>query len=216
MTLPKPLQVVTLYHLQGDAEGGEVLYRVRVQEIQPDTLVLDSPLGPKADPVFLSPGAKVLVGYSIADRALYLFESVVQGQGGEGLQQLFVSRPRPEEIRKLQRRNFFRVPVQVDVVIQGEDGSNTVVAVSDLSGGGFSFKRRAPLLTVGQEAAGMIRLARGIELEFTAHVRRVEFLAQPNLYLHGLQFTRILDAHRKRIVQYCLERQRKLLRISRS
>ncbi|MBL0389338.1 PilZ domain-containing protein [Tumebacillus sp. ITR2] len=211
MTMPKLFQVVTLYRMQ---EGsGETLYRVRVQEVGPNTLVLEVPLGPKSIPVRIPAGERVRLGYTIEHRAFYTFTTVALDVEGEDIPQLVVATPRQEDIRKVQRRNFFRVPVALEGKLKRPDGRGVPVHVCDLSGGGFSFKSRLPWLALEQELSGTIRLPQS-DVEFAAIVRRLEYLEEVQLHLYGLEFTQLLNAHRNKIVKYCLERQSKLLRIS--
>ena len=158
MTMPKLFQVVTLYRMQ---EGsGETLYRVRVQEVGPNTLVLEVPLGPKSIPVRIPPANEFAWAIRLSTARSYTFTTVALDVEGGDIPQLVVATPRQEDIRKVQRRNFFRVPVALEGKLKLPDSRGARLHVCDLSGGGFSFKSRLPWLTLEQDLSGTIRLPR--------------------------------------------------------
>jgi c-di-GMP-binding flagellar brake protein YcgR len=208
--LPKPLGVVTLYRVQ---EGREVLFRVRVQEVAGERLVLDAPLAAMGEPVSFAAGEAVRIGYVIEHRAFYTFTTAVVEVTQSDVPQLIVVCPQPEGIRKVQRRNFFRVPVLVDGVLYPTPGKGVTVMICDLSGGGFSMRAGQAMFELGQTMRGVVRLPRVGEVNFEAVVRRVEQEAGENKsWLHGFEFKHFTEAGRNKIVKYCLERQSKLLR----
>ncbi|PWK05984.1 flagellar brake protein [Tumebacillus permanentifrigoris] len=209
MGYPKPLQLVTLYRKQeGDRES---LYRVRVQEVAKDRMVLDLPLAAKGVPVEIPAGEAVRIGYVIEHRAFYTFATVaLETIEQEGIAQLVVACPMLEQIRKVQRRNFFRVSVLVDGVLRPTPGQAMPVKICDLSGGGFSFRAARAMFELGQAMNGVVQVPGSGEVHFEAVMRRVEVNHEAQVYLHGFEFKHLTEAGRNKIVKYCLDRQSKL------
>lgn len=213
MQVPKPLQLVTLFRMQ---EGErEALYRLRVQEVLDDRLLLEIPLAALGIPVQIPTGEVVRIGYVIEHRAFYTFSAVVLATTMQGeLPELIVTRPTLEQIRKVQRRNFFRVPVMVEGVLRPTPEQTLAVKIWDLSGGGFSFRAAKALFVVGQEILGVVQVPGAGDVPFEAVVRRVVLVAEANVALHGMEFKQLTEAGRNKIVKYCLDRQAKLLKFN--
>lgn len=211
MKLPKPMQLVTLFRMQDEVE---TMYPVRVQEIGADRIVLDIPLAPKGYPVRIPAGEALRIGYIIQHRAFYLFSTVVLELEREEIPHLIVARPRLDQIRKVQRRHFFRVPVSLLGKLLPSDGVEVPIKVSDLSGGGFSFHAGKPIFQLDQMLKGVIQLPGPDEVAYEAQVKRVEFVEENKQYLHGCEFILLAEGSRDKIVKYCLERQAKLIKFS--
>jgi c-di-GMP-binding flagellar brake protein YcgR len=218
---PSHLQLVSL--TKRDEKGEEQEYRVRIVEIREDGYVVECPLGPKGYPVRVPVGESVGIGYVI-EGAFYHFRTTVLQlirEGEETPPLLVVQKPAKESIKKKQRRQYFRIPVMLDVTFVAWDPEQTeqnlpseemTGMMIDLSGGGFSFRIKVQLPEKGA-IKGVLRLPlkkQLLEASFEGVIRRVTYMPKPGLYHCSVEFTNIRESDRDKVMRYCFARQLEL------
>lgn len=123
-----------------------------------------------------------------------------------------LSLPDSQGIKRIQNREYFRVPSIVSVEINsGIPGlPNHRYKTRDISGGGISFISDNPLYMENQLKGVMFLKQNGniIPISFRARIVHVSQIREKE-YLVALQFTHILDSHRNSIIQYCIREQLK-------
>lgn len=128
---------------------------------------------------------------------------------------IFMEKPSEEQIKKVQRRRYFRVNVLADVELfkQTNNGSNQVAVLTafthDISGGGLSFL--TPQKSVGENEIvnGVVHLQlknKKLEIKFKGKIIRV--MQQENdMYKSSLQFLHMSEPVRSELIQYCMMKQ---------
>lgn len=182
-------------------------YPSRVEDLTEATVVVGAPL--KGGAVVLFPVGGALDCQYAKDDAFYSFHTTVLERRRHPLPVLVLRRP--DAVRRLQRRQMYRLPVVLPVVykpVGSEEAhkGNTV----DLSGGGLCL-------------ASDQRLERGTELELSFSMPdgceitgrgRVVLVNEgrdgqgPPRYLHGVAFQELPEAVQERIVSFIFAEQR--------
>lgn len=232
---PEKLQLVSLFveDLKNQDHIREVEYSVRIIDIKEDTLMTDIPLDAKGYPKSLPPGEKIRVGYAVSGQ-YYTFYTDVVNILSEQVPVLVLKKPTKEHIRKIQRRQFFRVPVMLDSLIQGlqpdewtpgkkieleellragEPSRQKKVSLVDLSAGGLAFRTTEPFVEKGQMVVGTLDFPlKGKEhhVTYLAVVRRFFQEEETGMYFCSIEFIDMPERTRDYIMRYCMERQLEL------
>jgi len=200
--------------------GGR-MYVVRVEEVRGDALILSAPIR-LGQVVPVRPGTVVEVQYHRND-AMYGFHSTVREFHPGHLPLISVARP--EEIRRVQRREYVRWPVSLPVTVTVPGGADGVEGrVLDLSGGGMAVSlpagrewQQGEEVQVrlqlcpdrpGEVVEARARVVRAWNAEASAPARP----SAPRRQRVALEFTDIAPAAREAIIRYIFARQREFLR----
>lgn len=223
--LPEPGDIVRL-HAHTTHAGAEVgVYEARVKAVGPRRLLLESPQtmshsedgdGTPALTGALPPRTALTLSFVFQDN-LYQCETRVAGPAKSGT--LAVSRPRI--VTKVQRRQFYRLPLQSPTTfrVRGESGSTSPVPARlvNLSGGGALLASGKP---VPSGLRVLVRVPAGrqgdlLDVESDALDCRVATQGLARIYLIRLRFLgppHLTEEDREEIVAYIFEQQRMLLR----
>jgi len=136
----------TLIVRYGDGEGQEIpdfltipeTYKSRLADIDDRSLALEKPMG-EVEEMRLSAGDIVTIQYTTDGGVQNLLTTKVTGFRNEGVPLVVVKKPDPKAITRIQRRNYVRVPTELEVAVKTADESFTTVT-EDLSGGGIAFR----------------------------------------------------------------------------
>ena len=218
--LPQVGEIVSL-HAGANTEVG--VYQARVRAVGLRRILLESQeiAAPAEDSTFPStsalPPRTALTLSFICDDNLYQCETRVVGPAKAGM--LTVSRPRV--VTKVQRRQFYRLPLQSPTTfrVRGESGSTPPVAARlvNLSGGGALLASGKP---VPSGLRVLVRVPAGrqgdlLDVESDALDCRVATQGLAKIYLIRLRFLgppHLTEEEREDIVAYIFEQQRMLLR----
>lgn len=184
-------------------------HRSRISEIEEQSLLVEIPMrGGRMSRLRL--GEELSVHHMTEDGVKYYFTSHVLGYHDDSIPLMRISKPLPEEISKIQRRHYLRVPAKVEIAVLAPKFHFTAIT-SDLSGGGLSFTSpNEHDLHMNQEVDGWILLAfksGSIDhVQFSGEVLRVK---EPGTGLNtvSVHFSQIADAERQKVIRYCFERQ---------
>lgn len=169
-------------------------------------------VGPRSFRIALPEGLpvetdRVTLSFPRAD-AVYTLRCLVIGLGDGFLEMGF---PEPEDVQRVQRREYVRVPivmpVEYDLAPEGKFGPPTRGILQDLSGGGCLLLARetAPLGTVIR-----LRLDMGDfgVLGVLGRVVRSDAKAQKDGHLTGVNFADIYERDRDRLVKFLFAKMR--------
>lgn len=221
--LPEPGDTVRL-HAHTTHAGAEVgVYEARVKAVGLRRILLESPqtMGHSEDgtPALtgaLPPRTALTLSFVFNDN-LYQCETRVVGPAKAGT--LAVIRPRL--VTKVQRRQFYRLPLQSPTTfrVRGESGSTAPVPARlvNLSGGGALLASGKP---VPSGLRVLVRVPAGrqgdlLDVESDALDCRVATQGLARIYLIRLRFLgppHLTEEDREEIVAYIFEQQRMLLR----
>ena len=218
--LPQMGDTVRL-HVGGAAEVG--FYQARVRAVGPRRILLESPEtapAPSEDGAPLTsalPPRTPLTLSFVCDDNLFQCETRVVGPAKAGT--LTVSRPRL--VTKVQRRQFYRLPLQSPTTfrVRGDSGATPPVPARlvNLSGGGALLASAKP---VPGGLRVLVRVPAGkmgdlLDVESDALDCRVATQGLARIYLIRLRFLgppHLAEEDREEIVAYIFEQQRMLLR----
>lgn len=162
------------------------LFLSEVIKVEKDTVFIRYPFNLNHEPMELFRERPVTV-YFYEDEDKYEFACTLEFLN----QRVFFLSPLREDVRKVQRRKYFRVPAFSD----------------DVSGGGFSFiQEDTDPFPIHAPLKGGIQLGQKDDFLFIGRiVRKVKDADGKTKY--GVVFDRIADVHRSAIVSFCYKRQ---------
>jgi len=152
----------------------------------------------------------IIYVYFTTDRAAYEFKSVILQRIKEPLP--FILIKRPEELKRIQRRDYFRLELDgiVELHQEKKDGSieKKEVKLMDISGGGIQIKTKLKLKEGDQIKISFKKLIKLDKLIKGKIVRKRK--ENFEVYKYGIEFIDISDRNREMIIQWIFNLQRKL------
>jgi c-di-GMP-binding flagellar brake protein YcgR len=185
-------------------------YKTRVADIHTKYISVEVPIDIKTGTFKpLKNGEKVAVSYMREDGSQYQFFTTVIGSSIENIRTFQLEKPEPNSIKKIQRREYLRIPVNVNLSIEHK-GFMLRTTSKDLSGGGVSFLDQEHRFTEKVEVTGEIMLAfrngKQEKVPFRGTITRTTLLHN-DIKDAAIEFTEIHEAQRAAIIRFCFERQ---------
>ncbi|NOY53175.1 MAG: hypothetical protein GXP58_06080 [Deltaproteobacteria bacterium] len=188
-----------------------VEYKSRVESILTDGIAVAPPtrrcidVGTSCWVYFLTKGQR------------YGFSSRVRGYGKERVVLLLLARP--QEILRLQRRKYFRVPVEIPVDFQVREETETSLlsgVIRNISSGGVLLIVSRDVVPVGKELRLRFTLSSEISLtEIPGKIVRVEEAKNGKKYEYGVEFIDVHNRLRDIIMRFVFNREIELNRLRR-
>lgn len=119
-----------------------VKFTCKIVDKAKDHLFIDYPIYEKTRKTAFFPiGTKIKVTYVADDHNVYHFLSEIIAKRNLTVPALMIKIPEKEKIKKIQRREYVRVPVAVDIAVHDKKNRFTpfTTITVDVSGGGISF-----------------------------------------------------------------------------
>ena len=138
MSLPKIGQVIYMYAEHG--QSGEINeYKTRLVDENDHELLFDFPVNvSKNESSYIGISKKVRVEY-IRSGVPYFFESTILRHINRNVHLMVIPKPELTELQQIQRRNFFRIEIDVDLAVEKTDLTKKIFRTDDIGGGGISF-----------------------------------------------------------------------------
>jgi c-di-GMP-binding flagellar brake protein YcgR len=204
---PEKLQRIVLF--VSPEPGHEQEYPVRVADIQDDVLITDIPLGSQGQLVRIPQDQIVYARYHLND-SMYQFPTHVLRYVPDQVPMMVLLKPSKDMITKLQRREYFRIPVSLSSLLRIEN-QETEVTLLDLSGGGFLFQPPGVPLQKGDAFSGTLTLPLKDKsprvIAYQAKICRALSHPDTGESLFGAQFIQMTETDRDWIIRYCFEKQ---------
>ncbi|MFD1955756.1 flagellar brake protein [Paenibacillus thailandensis] len=209
--MPTVNQMLYLRVAASNPEESEKEYKARIADAEGDTLLIETPIHePTGRLKKLLLGDELSIYYINETGIKHFFDSHVLGFRDDQVRLVKIRKPDPERITKVQRRNFLRVPAELELAVLTENRER-FIAVTDDVGGGVSFlcdsKRD---IQVGQRLDCWILLnyKNGAvdHAPFASEVVRIVEMGAGRKQVMS-KFTTISDSDRQKIIRYCFERQ---------
>lgn len=194
-----------------ETKDGEELYKSKVADVSRDTIAMEVPLHEKTGkPMRLFTGDALQMYFVTEGGVKNFFHTVVTGFSEDTIPLVWIEKPSPHRIQKVQRRNFLRVPAELELAVN-VDGMRFVALTEDLSGGGLAFLcEQSVSLNPDQIISCWLLLQfRNGQIEhvpFQATVVRTKKM-ETGKQLVMVQFKDMPEADQQKIVRYCFERQ---------
>lgn len=160
-------------------------------------------------PLSANKGDEIIV-YFTTDRAAYEFESVVLQRIKKPI--YFILIEEPEELKRIQRRDYFRLELDSIVKIQQEKKNGSVkkreVKMLDISGGGIQIRTKEQYDLDDKIKISFNRVLNLSDLVKGEIVRKQK--DNFDSYRYGIKFIDLNRADREKIIQWIFSLQRKL------
>lgn len=203
-----------------DEEEEAQLYKARVADIKENHIAIELPMSEKTGRVgIFMVGEEFDVWFFHPDGAKYFFESHLTGRKKERIPMVLLALPNEDQIIKTQRREYLRVPAEVDMAIhplQQDAFEPFVVKTNDLSGGGTSF-RDITNNVIKEGTPFKWWLALDLKQKEMLHpsglgevVRIFNQNDHPIPYFYPIKFTEVSTKNEQKIIRYCFYRQMEL------
>lgn len=207
------LSRVLSVHQSALVDYQERKYNCRVHDFDTDTISLTALIDERGLPIYLEPGTSVEITLQV-DNAFYGFQSKVISSIVKEDMPIVVC-ARPEEVRRTDRRGYFRVPVNFSCTYQVNEGHKPCQGrVLDISGGGISFLVDAKTLVKKGDMLYVSFTLPGDEKELgiKVNVRLVIPSNMASWQRVAVEFHEITEATRESIIGYVARRQLELIR----
>ncbi|MCK9443590.1 MAG: flagellar brake protein [Tissierellaceae bacterium] len=209
------LEVGMKIGLERNDRPGRTSYVSQVLDIvEPDRITVSGPMK-KSQLVFIHKGDELKISYNVGEKGTFSFNAIVISRDYLPLYKLTLKRI--SEIRKIQLRNYFRLPISFEVnkshLIDEENDEYyyETCEAKDVSGGGLRLNCKYK-----HKLGDRVKCSFFINdtlIEVTAVVVRVSEIDVYNYkYSLGLSFIDIKESSRDEIIKYIFEQQR-ILRI---
>lgn len=202
---------------RGDSERGHA----RILDMNDTAFIIDVPMIlDSSTTLTLEERAMIQVSYRAVDGSMCYFDSIVVGhEKMEYLPCIRIVRPKNRDITRIQRREFARIEVPIEVallVIRGEGSPRLVTGrgtTKDISGGGLSFfsERKLPI-----EAGDTLTLKfammdeNGISQSLSAKAVLIRHHEDDNgRDNYSVKFTEIIESAQQKIIQFVFRMQLK-------
>lgn len=191
-------------------------FAANIQNLDQQAIYITRPyLGER--PLILMGNEPVEVRY-IVENGVLEFEANYLGthKETESLLLYKISMPAPEDVKRIQLRNFVRVPVLMDVeyLLPGSEAVYQGTAV-DLSAGGMKLatKHKLPVEEIITLYFKITKGKKPLNIQLQARVVRTERVeTDVKLYHSGLQFLGVNRALEETLVRFVFKKQREQLR----
>lgn len=210
--LPKVNQMLYYQIASSDQEEAAIEYRSRIADEDEDALLIECPLNEKTGRLKRMYLGDELSMYFLSQEGVkHYFDSHVIGFRKDGVQLVKIIKPDPGKMTKVQRRNFFRVPAELELAVKLSGHMRFVCLTDDIGGGGISFicDNKWPIqLEQLLECWLLITYKNGTieHVPFSAEIVRVKVLESGRKQAM-MKFIAINDTERQKIIRFCFEKQ---------
>ena len=175
-------------------------------------LIVKQPRSKVNIPLLIENGTVVTVYFHDEVIGLCTFTSKIYKHPNEII---FIEKPSDEQIKKVQRRRYFRVNVLADVEIfkQTSNDANQKGVITaythDISGGGLAFLTPQKSVEENEVVDGVLHLTlknKKLEIKFKGKIIRV-IQQENNIYKSSLQFLHMTEPVRAELIHYCMMKQ---------
>ncbi|MBP6408619.1 MAG: PilZ domain-containing protein [Fusobacteriaceae bacterium] len=203
----KMLKIGTLVEMEviNNVYDGE-LFLTKISDIDEshETLDLNLPMENRQY-VIARNGEQVKVSVK-KDDGIYCFKAKIQYRALEPYAHIRVEFPK--KMIKEQRREFFRMPVNLMIALKKEDEEKSKQGVSiDLSGGGFCLTSRA-LFEKNDIVIMNFDLTNGTRIDDLKGIVKWRVNKSENQYEYGVEFLNLDNKLREQFISYLFELQR--------
>lgn len=162
-------------------------------------------------PMTVETGMNIIVNFYDEQKGICMFNSrLIKLPNGH----LIIKKPAKEQIKKVQRRRFFRVNVanEMKIFIPQEDTNEQQeinVYTHDLSGGGVSFLTEKSMVEIGDVVTGVLYIEKNtapLEVTFKASIVNI-MRHESQFYKISLQFEEMNEKDQSDIIGYCIFKQ---------
>lgn len=208
MTSENNLEIGKKIEISYEGKEQEEYFVSNVMEIlDEDTYVLAMPIV-KGNIYPLELGSTIDIYYYIEEIGLFYFSSKVESRQREPIAQMTVKRV--SDIKKIQRRNYFRLKVSFPVTIKIKEDQEVIGYAKDLSAGGMKVSVSKKILK--KENLEVRFEIDDVTLKIQGSVIRSELENSSQTYDTGIKFLNLSESDINTIMKYLFKKQRILIK----
>lgn len=185
-------------------------FRCRVVELKDNFIYIDYPINVATKKTaFLVDGAQFRASFTNEAKQTYSFNTEVVGRRGGNVPMMLLSCPAPEELFKIQRREYVRVETPVDIAVEHDEQFYQCVA-EDISAGGTAIILKSIVNFTGNTPVRLtivLPFSNGDVRYVQTEARIVRIFERDEIRIATVQFTDTDDVDKQHIVRFCFERQ---------
>lgn len=213
--LPKVNQILHIQVNSIDDEEAKQEFKSRIADINDRQIIMEVPLNENTGRLKRLYMGDELSVYFITDGGVKnYFTTSVLSFSEETIRMVHIKKPEPETITKVQRRNFLRVPAELELAVTYSEQLRFVALTDDVGGGGISFLCDGYIPLANQQSVHCWMLVpyKNGQIEhvpFRGELVRIKPLETGKQQVM-MRFAEITDRDRQKIIRYCFERQLEL------
>lgn len=206
----------TIYlELEDDSDEEKPRFKCRLVDRVRDFLFVDYPINENTKKVgFFHDDTQFRASFIGQDQVVYLFSTELRGRQKGRIPMLILKDPGKDKYIRIQRRQYVRVDVAIDVAVHPKNSEFTpfITVTADISGGGLALiLPNNHNLPVGKEIKCWLCLHMQTGdikyIQVSCNVIRIISSKDSSREKASLQFIEISEHDRQTIIRYCFERQ---------
>ena len=212
LIVPKVSQIIFFHLKSNEVEDSVIEFKSRVADENDDSLIIEFPIDTVTGKVKRLHVGDALAAHFITTTGVkHFFETHVTDVMLGEFPLVELARPSKDDMTSMQRRNFFRVMIEVDIAVRNENGQQFVFKTDDIGGGGVSFiidrnehfdaAEKLECWVLLPHRNGMIEHS-----HFIGEVLRLKVL-ETGRKIVMLKFHEIIEPERQRIIRFLFEKQ---------
>lgn len=209
------MKIGTILTLEYKLPGKELeKYHCKIIDRTENELIIDYPVHALTKKTtFFSIGSSFIASYVGDENAVYQFSTKIIRRVKTNVPGIAVSIPGITEITRIQRREFVRVEVAIDVAVHSKEQtfSPFTSVTSDISGGGLSIiVNDQSQFKLGEELDIWLALPLiAGRIEYIHSSAQIVFIQSKNkINTISVKFLSLKQQEQQKIISYCFERQR--------
>lgn len=211
--LPKVNAVLHINHVTMDEEEAKIEYKSRIADITDSYIAMELPINEKTGRLKRFQQGDELSCFFITEGGVKnYFNTNIVGFKEDVIRLALIRKPTLESITKVQRRNFLRVPAELEIAVKYNEQLQFIGITDDVGGGGISFicDGYIPVSTGMQVGCWLLVPFKNGNIEhvpFKGGIVRIKPLEEVAKQLVMMSYAEIHDRDRQKIIRYCFERQ---------
>jgi c-di-GMP-binding flagellar brake protein YcgR len=195
-----------------DEEESQHEYKSRISDVRDGYIAIEVPISVKTGRLKrLVIGDQISAHYVTDGGVKNFFNTEVLGLREEVIKLVLIKPPELESITRIQRRNYLRVPAELEIAVKLQERLQILGVTDDVSGGGLSFICDGQLPFKSKEIIScwlLLNYKTGTveHMPFLAEIVRIKPL-ETGKQLLMCSFTNIAEHERQKVIRYCFERQ---------
>jgi c-di-GMP-binding flagellar brake protein YcgR len=210
--LPKVNQLLYMQVNSIDEEEAKEELKARIADVLDEHILIEIPIRAKTGKLKrLYAGDEISAYFETQGGVKNYFVTSVLGFREDVLKMVVIKKPELEAITKVQRRNFLRVPAELEIALKISEHIQFMGMTDDVGGGGISFlcDKTVPIQVNNIASCWLLvpfKNGKVDHVPFKAELVRIN-PTDNDLVIVMLRFIDISDRDRQKLIRYCFERQ---------
>lgn len=211
--LPKVNEILHIQINSIDEDEARQEYKSRIADVNHQYISIEVPMSEQTGRLKRLYVGDEISTYFVTNGGIknYFTTSVIGFSNDDTIRLVQIKKPEPEAITKVQRRNFLRVPAELELAVAYSEQLKFVALTDDVGGGGISFLCDGYITLAIQQIVSCWLLlpfknGKVEHVSFKGELVRIKPLETGKQQVM-MRFAEITDRERQMIIRYCFERQ---------